>query len=781
VAQSLNNLALMYCYQGRYAEAEPLYRRSLQIWEARLGQDHPDVATCLNNLASLYDNQGRYAEAEPLYRRSLRIWEAKLGQDHPDVALSLNNLALLHHHQGRYAEAEPLYRRSLQIREAMLGKRHPDVAQSLNNLALMYCYQGRYAEAEPLYRRSLQIREATLSKDHPLVATSLNNLLTFHGRRERWAEAADAADGARRLLRRHVHRVLPGLSESQQLTFLKTQDENGFHVALSLGLLRRQADPGLRDRSAGWLLNGKAVAQESLAERALLAHASTDPAIRKAVSRLLDVRGRLAALQLAPFQPAEEQRRHQQLQELTEQEQQLSKVFALARGQAARKDPWVEVTEVRKALPRGEVLIDIARFDVWNFRARGKERHWQAPHYAAWIIPALGEQDVKLVDLGPAATIEKAIQAARRGLQKAPEHIRRKGEANAEKELRQPLEALARLVLHPLLHHVGQAERWIISPDASLWLVPWAALPLPDGKYAIEEHTIRYVVTGRDLVASPARARTGRALVLADPAYNLRMRRGRKGDAGQLRSALPSGGLPKVKRLPGTADEARAIAPSLARYCRSKPTVYTGKRALEGIVKGAARPRVLVLSTHGFFLEDQDAAAAPLPVRDGDRGLTLLERPRPRGKKAKLPENPLLRCGLLLAGCNRRAATLKATGDDGVLTGLEIVGTDLRGCELVVLSACDTGLGEVRNGEGVAGLRQAFQLAGARAVLATLWKISDRETARLMRDFFARLADGKGKAEALRKAQLAIIKARRALSTRAAHPFFWAAFTLTGQ
>jgi CHAT domain-containing protein/Flp pilus assembly protein TadD len=779
VAQSLNNLAALYDIQGRYAEAEPLYRRSLKIWEARLGQNHPDVALGLNNLAVLYQEQGKYDRAEPLYRRSLQIRENKLGERHPDVAMTLNNLAVLYQEQGRYAEAEPFYRRSLEIWEATLGKDHPNVATSLNNLAERCRAEGRYAEAEPLFRRSLHIQETKLGKDHPAVATTLNNLALLDHDQGRHAEAADAIDRARRLLRRHVQQVLPGLSEAQQFAFLKLHEKD-FHTALSLGLLRRQADPGLRVRSAGWVLNGKALTQQSLAERALLAHASTNPALRKSARQLLDVRSRLAALELAPFQPAEEQHRRRQLDRLTGQEQLLSKSFAQALGRAVRPDPWVDVAEVRKALPPGGALIEIARFDVWNFRARGKEKHWEPPRYAAWVIPARAEQDVQLVDLGPAATIDQAVQAARRALQQAPKHIRQKGEAEAEKELRRPLETLARLVLHPLAEQIGQAPTWVISPDASLWLVPWAALPLPDGKYAIEEHSIRYVVSGRDLVAGLAQGKAGRALVLADPDYDLRARRAHKRDAGKLRLAPLRGGLPKVKRLPGTAEEARAIVPSLARYCQRKPTVYTGQRALEGVIKGAARPRVLVLSTHGFFLEDQDAAAAPAPVRDGDRGVVLPERRRPTGKKARVLENPLLRCGLLLAGCNRRKETLKATGDDGVLTGLEIVGCDLRGCELVVLSACDTGLGAVRNGEGVAGLRQAFQLAGARSVLATLWQIPDKETARLMRDFFARLAEGKGKAEALREAQLALLKARRARH-KAAHPFFWAAFTLTGQ
>jgi CHAT domain-containing protein len=215
-----------------------------------------------------------------------------------------------------------------------------------------------------------------------------------------------------------------------------------------------------------------------------------------------------------------------------------------------------------------------------------------------------------------------------------------------------------------------------------------------------------------------------------------------------LRSAQRLG---RAQRLPFTALEAEKITPALEAYAGTAPQVRTDKQALMAEVRQARSPRVLVLCTHGFFLDD-----------------------KPAGQR----ENPLLRCGLLLAGCNN-AEQAKPGQNSGVLTGLQIVGCDLRGCELVVLSACETGLGDVRYGEGVAGLRQAFQLAGAQSVAASLWQVDDAATAQLMIRFWEGLAKGRSKADALRNAQLALIQNRRERNN-AAHPFYWAAFTLTG-
>jgi CHAT domain-containing protein len=363
----------------------------------------------------------------------------------------------------------------------------------------------------------------------------------------------------------------------------------------------------------------------------------------------------------------------------------------------------------------------------------------------------------------------------------APQLRRLKGEADAEKAVREPLAALARKVLHPLLPHIGQTKHWIVSPDGNLWLVPWAALPLPvpDEKYAVEEHTLSYAVSGRDLVEHlPARPAPSSPLVLADPDFDLgldelevvnrRLLRELEAPAETrgLSQALRVGRIP---RLPGTAGEAAAITAPLRKYAGVTPRVYTGQEATEGVFLAVRNPKVVVLSTHGYFLPEDR-------VDSKERDLPGLVDGKQHGLRM---ENPLLRCGLLLTGCNHANRNPKAA-DNGVLTGLQIAGTDLRGFELVVLSACETGLGEVRNGQGVAGLRQAFQLAGARTVVATLWQVPDQETAQLMIGFFNNLAAKQDRAEALRNAQLALIKARRD-KTAAAHPYFWAAFTVTGR
>jgi len=174
-ATALNNLALTYHYLARYMEAEPLYRRAIEIDERVFGKDHPNVATDYNNLAGLLQDQGKYDQAETLFRRAMEIDEKVLGKDHPNVATDYNNLAELLQDQRKYDQAEPLLRRAMEIDEKVLGKDHPTVAIRYNNLAGLLQDQGKYDQAEPLYRRAMEIFQTKLGSDHPNTVTVRKN------------------------------------------------------------------------------------------------------------------------------------------------------------------------------------------------------------------------------------------------------------------------------------------------------------------------------------------------------------------------------------------------------------------------------------------------------------------------------------------------------------------------------------------------------------------------------------------------------------------------------
>ncbi|MGI2902740.1 tetratricopeptide repeat protein [Tolypothrix sp. VBCCA 56010] len=189
VAQSLNNLALLYYSQGRYSEAEPLFIEALEMTKCLFVGDHPHVAGSLNNLAFLYKRQGRYSEAEPLLIEALAMTKRLFVSDHPNVAQSLNNLATLYDSLGRYSDAEPKYIDALAMTKRLFVGDHPHVAGSLNNLATLYKSLGRYSEAEPKYIEALAMRKRLFVGDHPNVATSLNNLAALYHNQGRYNEA----------------------------------------------------------------------------------------------------------------------------------------------------------------------------------------------------------------------------------------------------------------------------------------------------------------------------------------------------------------------------------------------------------------------------------------------------------------------------------------------------------------------------------------------------------------------------------------------------------------
>lgn len=749
----------------RYAESVNGRGWLLAAW----GNRHRALAEAARARQDAAEAARESAAAREKYQRALadveearRVWQALRPGTETSVAQSLNNLGLLNYFLGDDARAEQFYKQGLALLEdgERFGPNHPLVALIKHDLAALLRSRGDFVAAARLHAESLRAYEKIEGPKHLDVAVAHGYLAWVYAAARDWPGAALEMDEARHLFREHIWKVLSAQSEAQQLTFLETKDRPQFHAALTLAL--RAAEPGqappapeaaarVARASAEWLCNGKGVALDVLGARPAQVRASDRPGVRTAYEQLRAVRDKLAA---EAWRRAAGPKRAEPGPELAEEEARLSRRLAIELGDAPL-GRWVDLAEVQKVLAgdpaRGglggqAVLIDVARFKLIDFRSRGTDFLGTEEHYAAWVTPPDGP--VKVFDLGPARDIDRAVADLRQDVEaqtKAPQ-TGRAGEARFQARSK----ALADLVLGPMYDYVGKYPRWVVSPDGDLWLVPWAALVLPSGDragaYAVEKHTISFVASGRDVVA-PARdavagrgrdpARTG-PLIFADPDYGAR---------GKTRLTFPA--------LEATALEAAEIAPLLAEYTgtpKDKVVPLMGKDAREQTFRRVRNPRAVVLATHGFFLAKGDG----------------------------LPANPFLRCGLALAGANQALAAPSAA-DDGILLGQEILDTDLRGTDLVVLSACQTAVGTVRDGEGVANLQSAFQLAGARTVVATLWEVPDLQTAFLMREFFRNLAAGRDKAESLRRAQVARIQFLRSSPQRAAHPFLWGAVTLTGQ
>ena len=747
VATSLHNLAELYRLQGQYAQAEPLCQRALAILEQALGSSHHAVAAGLNTLAGLYQAQGQYAQAEPLLQRALTIVEQALGPRHRYVAAGLTNLAVFYMDQEQYAQAEPLLQRALTIQEQALGPSHPDVATNLNNLAWLYFDREQYTQVESLFRRALTIREQALGPSHPDVATSLTNLAVLA-----WAQG-DIAHAVPLLTRSsaiHDHMLTLMLTLGTEAQKLASATLLSWEISGLLSFHTHAAphDPQALRLALTTILRRKGRVLDTMSETLATLRRQVQPADQQLLAQWAAVRGALATLVWRGLgaQSPEAYRIH--LAQLEAQGQQLEAQLS-ARSAAFRAQTHPPTLEqVQAALPAGTVLVELAVYAPYTPpQQRGPSR------YVAYVLPPQGEPT--WVDLGEAAPIDQAVADFRTAL----------SSLHPLRHVQEAARTLDALVLQPLRPLLGTARHLLLSPDGALQLVPFGALVDESGAYLLQHFTVSYLTTGRDLLrpASP-RPTPQLPLVVGNPAFTPPRPSLLSQAATALSSLLPRRSMDAqalfFSPLPGTAQEVAAVHRLLP-----KSRLWTKAAASEGALKQVQGPRLLHLSTHGFFLADQPAtppATPPLQV--------VSATPAAEGSGRPL-ENPLLRSGLALAEANAP----QPGQEDGLLTALEVAGLDLWGTELVVLSACDTGVGSVRTGEGVYGLRRALVMAGAASQLMSLWKVDDEATRELMVAYYGRLRAGEGRAEALRQVQL-----RMLATPQRRHPFYWAAFILSG-
>jgi CHAT domain-containing protein/Flp pilus assembly protein TadD len=829
-AESLNNLAALYRDIGRYSEAEPLYQQALAIWKKLLGDNHPLTAQSLNNLALLYESQGRYQEAESIYQDILFIVKKQLGDNHPDTAQSLNNLAELYRVQGRYSEAEPLLKEALDIRKQQLGDNHPSTATSLNNLALLYQSQGRYSEAEPLYQQALAIRKQQLGDNHPDTATSLNNLATLYYSQYDIPQAINYRTQALAVEEYNLSENLKMGDDKQKQDYMAkvsgTTDEvislnlqaapnnpEATRLALktilerkgrildvltnSLQILRQQInDPEIKELLEQYSqkqteLSNLTFQQEDKNKKEEYSALSAStirkyyldellPAnlvfemqqLQQTSQRLADISNRVRSasdllsasdsidrafqflngiikwkIEVIVLENAASQRRQiiqttEKISSINTIHQDLIKIAdQLSRRSAEFRSLSQPITleGIQKLIPADAALVEIVRYQPYN----PKNDSFGNPRYAVYILYPNG--DIKAKDLGEAKPLEDKLTYFRTNLadEKTPIPQLQKSARQLDEKLMQPIRQL-----------LGNTKTILLSPDAALNLIPFEALVDENNQYLVENYHITYLTSGRDLLRLKDKFASQQSpLIVADPFY---------GKAGEKVALTRSIDLSEFtfSGLPGTEQEAKAIKNILPQA-----TVLTGSQATENAVKQVKKPNILHIATHGFFKPESNLSER----NPGERNPG--ERNSPLQGERNVVENPLLRSGLVLAG----VTIGQSAGDDGVLTALETTNLNLVGTKLVVLSACDTGKGDIKIGQGVYGLRRALVIAGSESQLISLWKVSDDATKDLMVAYYGRLQKGERRSEALRQIQLGMLK-----SEKQKHPFFWASFIPSG-
>ncbi len=784
-ATTLNNLANLELNRGNYVEAEPLLEQALRIFERAFGPRHVLVATALNNLGSLklqrgdskraeelfarsleiverlgnrraiaktqlnlgvlYDMRNDAVRAEGLFRRSLALLRDEQGTDVPDLAQALLGLASTRLALGDGAEAESLLERARAIAVAAEGEAGPGVARIDGSLAQVATSRGRYPQAESLYQRAVEALRRTFGDDHPDVAKlSANEALLYweEGKREKAVGAMQRGMDARE---RHVSRTLSAGSAEQRRLFLSASaPETDWAVNLHL-----QGFPDDRQAERLALLGilrskGRLIEVVQDTTRALREHLGSDE--RLLFDELRAVRSRIAqkvfTSRASALDPEQSRSALAQLgKQADELEARIAARSALFRSVAQP----VTIEQVARGLPAGTALVELVNYQ--RFDPRGEPlTSWHEQRYAAYVLR--GDQSLSSVDLGPAASIDALVREFR--------DVLRNPRSNPETKARE----LDERVMRPVRRLVGDLRNLIVSADGSLSLVPFGALMDERRHYLADEWSIRYLSTGRELLRSSSDPSRSAALVVAAPTFDEpahAARRGKDGAAQSTRNQSSRASVAAFRPLPGTLDEGRAVAKSL------DVGLLSGSAASVAALLAVKGPRILHVATHGFFF----GGAEDRPVHPS-RGVTESAGGGPAPPVISI--DPLLRSGLALAGAN-----LGRSDDTGILTALEASSLDLWGTRLVVLSACDTGVGTVVNRDGVYGLRRALTLAGAESLVTSLWKVDDAATRDLMIAYYDALSKGGNRAASLHDVQRSM---RR--SARYSHPYYWASFIAFG-
>ncbi len=769
--ESLAGLGITYTRLGNYTKAESLFLEGKATAEQALGNQHPEYARSLTTLATLYKITGDYDKSEQLYLEAISVLKKTIGEEHPYYIVTRNDMANLYVKMGNYAKAEPLLVEALANYESKQGKTSPDYATGLNNLAYMYALMGDYEKAEHLYLEAKDIYEIRLNnRRHPFYHNCLYNLAKLYKTTNEFEKAAPFFEELVHVNRTRISRGAHHLSERELsnylLKFSEIQEQNLSFTQMTGG---KKSVPACYDNALfykGFLLN---------AAGRLKRLALTNPASTETFNRLKTCESRLAAQYALP--PAE----REGVAELETEAGNLEKDLART-VEAARQVGW---QDVQAALKPGEAAIEFVHYRFW------KKEQTDSVMYAALIVLPAGQP--AFVPLFEEKTLDSLLSTAKA---RKSDYVNRlynrakTGPAAAAKQA----PALYEMVWQPLEAILAGTKTVYVAPTGLLHRLNLGAIPVPapaaktataetlaDRLHLITLGSTRFLLPG---IGSPApypshtaallfgavRYESDSSAIAAKIDFQNTATASRRAPGFENTDSTDRGG--SWTFLPWTEKEVNSIAPML-RAAGLQPSVRSGFAATEEFFKtvGAPSPRILHIATHGYFFPD------PKQTVDGGRQTVDGGRLTVDGKEPvyKMSEHPMIRSGLLLAGANHAWETgkpIKPGMEDGILTAYEISQMDLSNTELVVLSACETGLGDIQGNEGVYGLQRAFKIAGAKYLIMSLWQVPDFQTQELMTVFYQKwLTDKMTIPDAFQAAQ-------QQMRAKYEHPYFWAGFVL---
>ncbi|MCA9007187.1 MAG: CHAT domain-containing protein, partial [Planctomycetaceae bacterium] len=836
LAESYHRLVKYHSNQGQYAEALELAQSTCQRFEAVFGKMSLKNAEALKTLSSIYsalgnDMQAIYpllesmeivnglgldlrAEAEfilaagwqllqfpvshPLLQEVVDEFLQKLKSTDPDSKDYANALQLrgtLSFNQKKYVEAGKYFQSSLQIyKKFYQNPDHPQVLEILNNLGAVALNRGELERAEQYLDQANNSRVGSTATGNELQFLIFYNLAEVKARRGNSAAALDFLKRCFEIDERSLMTNLV-LRPEAALTKLLNNRFNLYSLLVTLQLTGQLPENSVSEVFSR-ILGRKGLAldiacQMNAAQNALI----HDADIASKLQEIQQLRIWLAETSVTgeqfeeqqvsdggeKFVPNRQTKAIIRIQELQEQ------VALAMRGAGLQLQlTGVDVEQIRGKLGPRSALIEFVVSGLIDLKDPAS-RAGDDPHLLAFFLPSDKTRACRLVDLGRLKEINDQIEKLRGHIERVPRSLRFMSEEELESQYQELSSSLYRSLLQPFDEELTNIENLVVAPDGQLHFIPFAALNRANGHYLVEDLAISYVSSGRDLLRENAAPGRG-TLVLADPDYDA-TRKERITTAKTLgidlspnvSLALRGAGQMELRSLrwrplPGARQEAESVQTQLKDSIYGPVQVFYGGDAAEEVFKTVVSPRIIHIATHGFYLPFEN-------VGTYNESRSVQRSSGSALGRLRYVDNPLLRSGLVLAGANQLATSSEERGinlEDGWLTAQEISSMDFRNTELIVLSACESGLGDSELGNGVRGLQRAFLIAGAHSLLTSMFEVPDTETRELMGLFYQKFVQSGDQVKSMQWAQQKLILKRRDQS-KAAHPFFWASFFIVGQ